>query len=43
LLIDRGANVNMVGRHGLTPLHHAEQSKNREAMEVLMAHGAQKW
>src|SRR5258708_5124159 len=39
LLLERGADVNLVGHHEKTPLHHAVGMSPR-FVELLLAHGA---
>ena len=39
-LIERGAKVNIVDRHGLTPLHHAVTQGNTTLVQALLEKGA---
>lgn len=40
LLLAHGAAVNAADRQGLTPLHYATLANNRDAVKVLLKHGA---
>ena len=40
LLLKAGFDVNSIGDIGCTPLHYAVSSKNQEAIDLLLQHGA---
>ena len=40
LLLKAGFDVNCIGDIGCTPLHYAVSSKNQEAIDFLLQHGA---
>ena len=41
MLIEKGANVNIKGNTGYTPLHAAAMGGNSEIAELLLDHGAE--
>ena len=40
LLLDRGADANMVDRHGMTPLHWASLYAHKNIVQLLLERGA---